>query len=111
MEECRISSELLILSLSPDGLLQNDVVLQGKSLLPILETAEPEQGFDTVFASHQMHEVRKYALVNRLGFLCNLQTNIYVPSFWLQYLRRGKYFEVNVQLQARYTKIPDGLAR
>ena len=35
------------------------VVLQGKSLLPILED-EPQSGWDKVFASHNLHEVTMY---------------------------------------------------
>ena len=34
----------------------SQVKLTGKSLLPILEEENPEE-YDTVYASHQMHEV------------------------------------------------------
>eukprot|EP00117_Sycon_ciliatum_P018210 scpid65201/ scgid16912/ N-sulphoglucosamine sulphohydrolase; Sulfoglucosamine sulfamidase; Sulphamidase len=39
---------------------KKNVELQGRSLLPILEVVEPTEGFDAVFASHQMHEVTMY---------------------------------------------------
>ena len=35
------------------------VTLQGKSLLPVL-SAEPTTGYDTVFASHNLHEITMY---------------------------------------------------
>ncbi|KAL3875901.1 hypothetical protein ACJMK2_033806 [Sinanodonta woodiana] len=40
-------------------LLKHPVHLTGKSLLPILK-AEPKSGFDTVYASHNLHEVTMY---------------------------------------------------
>lgn len=46
----------------------NPTTLQGRSLLPIL-AKEPEAGWDTIFASHNLHEVTMYypmrALRNR----------------------------------------------
>ena len=55
------------------------VELSGKSLLPIL-LKEPSKGFDTIYASHNLHEVtmyypmrvvrdRKYKLIHNLNFL------------------------------------------
>ncbi|XP_071802190.1 N-sulphoglucosamine sulphohydrolase-like [Asterias amurensis] len=55
------------------------VELSGKSLLPILQK-EPSEGFDTIYASHNLHEVtmyypmrvvrdRKYKLIHNLNFL------------------------------------------
>ena len=38
---------------------KNNVKLTGKSLLPILQS-EPSKGWDTVYASHNLHEVTMY---------------------------------------------------
>ena len=40
-------------------LLHNPVQLTGKSLLPVL-MEEPHSGFDTVYASHNLHDVTIY---------------------------------------------------
>ena len=78
----------------------NPVTLQGHSLLPILEK-EPSSGWDTVFASHNLHEVtmyypmrvirnKQYKLIENLNFGMPypIAEDIYMSPTFLDLLNR-----------------------
>lgn len=97
----------------------NRVTLAGKSLLPLLEKDETPPGWDTIFASHSLHEItmyypmralrnRRFKLIHNMNYLMPfpIDQDFYVsptfqdllnrtvggrPTFWFKSLKEYYY--------------------
>ena len=97
----------------------NKIRLQGQSLLPLLENGSTPTGWDTIFASHSLHEVtmyypmralrnQRYKLIHNMGFHMPfpIDQDFYVsptfqgllnrtisgrPTYWFKSLREYYY--------------------
>ncbi len=81
------------------------VKLTGKSLLPVL-TAEPSTGWDTVYASHNLHEItmyypmrvirnKRYKLIHNMNYLMPfpIDQDFYISNTFQDMLNRSAHGE------------------